>query len=73
MIEMKFGLSCWIVINLRLSRAAVELSSERCSHSSKTEQLSPVHRCQANFLDFTPFAHAQSNILHIKCAEKIED
>jgi len=23
--------------------------------------------------DFTPYAHAQSNILHIKCAEKTDD
>jgi len=34
--------------------------------------------CQAKFLtckisDFTPSAHAQSNILHIKYAKKIDD
>jgi len=35
-------------------------------------------RCQAKFLtceisDFTPCAHAQSNIIHIKHAEKTDD
>jgi len=36
------------------------------------------HQCQAKFLtnkisDFTPYAHAQSNIQHIKYAEKTDD
>jgi len=37
-----------------------------------------TNRCQAKFLtyeisDFTPWAHAQTNILHIEYAEKSDD